>query len=200
MREDLRLTVVGAVGITGLIPHLRHAEQLARLRDVVGAPAIGEETVVADAMEAAGQHVGEEAADELVDGESHHLDAVASLKAAGLIDSIDSPHCEEGRITSGTGSPLFAAGHPDVNQVPLQHRVVLGRQRDDHGRYSEPWLLWIVVALGEHQLIELAKAVSNFATIEVDAEFAFLQIDANTTLLIVVLVVGLVFEAYCWPV
>src|SRR6202035_3078277 len=134
MREDLRLTVVGAVGITGLIPHLRHAEQLVRLRDAVGAPAIGEETVVADAMEAAGQHVGEEAADELVDGESHHLDAVASLKAAGLIDSIDSPHCEEGRITSGTGSPLFAAGQ------------VLGRQRDDHGRYSEPWLLWIVVA------------------------------------------------------
>jgi hypothetical protein len=54
--------------------------------------------------------------------------------------------------------------------------------------------------VGEHQLIELAKAVSNFATIEVDAEFAFLQIDANTTLLIVVLVVGVVFEAYCWPV
>jgi hypothetical protein len=49
--------------------------------------------------------------------------------------------------------------------------------------------------VGEHQLIELAKAVSNFATIEVDAEFAFLQIDANTTLLIVVLVVVIVFEA-----
>jgi hypothetical protein len=44
IREDLRLTVVGTVGITGLIPHLRHAEQLARLRDVVGAPAIREET------------------------------------------------------------------------------------------------------------------------------------------------------------
>jgi hypothetical protein len=31
----------------------------------------------------------------------------------------------------------------------LQHRVVLRRQRDDHGRVfraSEPWALWIVVA------------------------------------------------------
>jgi hypothetical protein len=43
--------------------------------------------------------------------------------------------------------------------------------------YSEPWLLWMVV--GEHQLIELAKAVGNFAALEVDGELAFLHIDAR---------------------
>ena len=62
----------------------RHVEQLAGSGDVVGAPAIGEETVVADAMEAAGQHVDEEAADELVDGERHHLGPLAPLGAVVL--------------------------------------------------------------------------------------------------------------------
>jgi hypothetical protein len=55
MRECLRLTVLGAVGITGLIRRRRHAEQLTRSRDVLSAAAVGEETVVADAMKAAGQ-------------------------------------------------------------------------------------------------------------------------------------------------
>ena len=79
MRECLRFGVAGAVGIGGLDVCRRHVEQLPRLRDVVGAPAIGEETVVADAMEAAGQHVDEEAADELGDGERHHLGPFAAL-------------------------------------------------------------------------------------------------------------------------
>src|SRR3979409_1614580 len=79
MCERLRLTVVGAVGGTWVILCRRHVEQLPRSRDVVGAPAVGEETVVADAMEAAGQHVDEEAADELVDGEGHHLGPLAPL-------------------------------------------------------------------------------------------------------------------------
>jgi hypothetical protein len=43
-----------------------------------------EETVVTDAMEAAGQHMNEEAADELVDGERHDLVALASFGAVIL--------------------------------------------------------------------------------------------------------------------
>jgi hypothetical protein len=46
--------------------------------------AYGEEAVVADAMEAAGQDVGEEAADELVDGERHHLGPLTSLRPVVL--------------------------------------------------------------------------------------------------------------------
>ena len=44
-------------------------EQLPRAGDVVGASVFGEQAVVADAVQALGQHVDEEATDELVGGE-----------------------------------------------------------------------------------------------------------------------------------
>jgi hypothetical protein len=44
----------------------RHGEQLAGARDVGGAVAVGEQPVVTDAMQALGQHMHEEAPDELV--------------------------------------------------------------------------------------------------------------------------------------
>src|SRR5579864_1894493 len=75
MRERLRFD--SAAGIAGFDVCWLRIEQLARLRDVVGASSVCEEAVVADAMEAAGQDVDQEAADELVDGERHHLGAVA---------------------------------------------------------------------------------------------------------------------------
>ena len=55
MRPRLRLTVSNAVGITGRLLWLWNAEQLPHSRDVVGAPAIGEEPVVTDAVSAAKQ-------------------------------------------------------------------------------------------------------------------------------------------------
>ena len=64
MREYLRLVGIDARGIIGLARFRRHVEQLTGSRDVLGAGAVGEETVVADAMEALGQHVHQEAADE----------------------------------------------------------------------------------------------------------------------------------------
>ena len=66
MREYLRLTVAGAVSIAGRILWRRYVEQLTRSGDVLGAPAIGEEAVVPDAVESVGQHMDQEAADELV--------------------------------------------------------------------------------------------------------------------------------------
>ena len=48
-------------------------EQFARACDVVGATPRCEQAVMADAVEAVGQHVDQEAADELVAGERHHL-------------------------------------------------------------------------------------------------------------------------------
>ena len=51
----------------------RRVEQLAAERQLLGAMAVGEEAVVADAMEAVRQGVQQEAADELVGGEGHHL-------------------------------------------------------------------------------------------------------------------------------
>ena len=59
----------------------KHVEQLACSRDVGSPAAVGEQAVVADAVEAAWQHVDEEAADELVRCECHHLVPVAALDA-----------------------------------------------------------------------------------------------------------------------
>ena len=72
MRECLRLTVAGAVGLTTLILWRRQVEQLTRSRDVLDAPAVGERTVVADAVETLRQDVGKKAADEIVDGKRHY--------------------------------------------------------------------------------------------------------------------------------
>ena len=45
----------------------------------------GDEAVVADAVEAAGQHVQEKAADELVGRERHGLEPVAAFDAVVLV-------------------------------------------------------------------------------------------------------------------
>ena len=79
MGECLRLTVLGAVGITGRFLRCRHVKQPARSRDVFRAPAIGEEAVVSNAVETVGQEVDQNAADELVDVECHQLVAVVGL-------------------------------------------------------------------------------------------------------------------------
>jgi hypothetical protein len=68
-----------------------------------------------------------------------------------------------------------------VYQVPLQHRVILRRQWNDHHRifgYSEPWLLWIVVAYASTSSPSSPKPYAHVAAIEVDVVFAFLLVDA----------------------
>ena len=57
MRESRRLGGIGCLICLSL--GRWHGEQLACLRDVVGAGAIGEQTVVTNAMEAGGQHMDE---------------------------------------------------------------------------------------------------------------------------------------------
>ena len=57
------------------------AEQCAGCCDVVGAVGVGEEPVVADAVEAPGQHVQEKAPDELVRVKPHRLPAARTVDA-----------------------------------------------------------------------------------------------------------------------
>jgi hypothetical protein len=59
-------------------------EQLAGAGDVLGTFAAGEQAVVADAVEACGQHVDEKAADELACGERHHLVTLSCAPPFGL--------------------------------------------------------------------------------------------------------------------
>ncbi len=47
--------------------------------DVLGTLAAGEQAIVADAVEACGQHVHEKAANELVGGKRHHLAALGTF-------------------------------------------------------------------------------------------------------------------------
>src|SRR5437764_11550 len=64
------------------------------MRELGGAPAVGEITVVADAMEAGGQDVEQEAADELVGGKDHHLllVVVAIIFPAEADPTVGKPH------------------------------------------------------------------------------------------------------------
>ncbi len=59
-------------------------KQLTRVCDVVGASGFGEQAVVADAVQAFGQDVDEEAADELGGGERHLLVSIATVAAVVL--------------------------------------------------------------------------------------------------------------------
>jgi hypothetical protein len=61
----------------------------------------------------------------------------------------------------------------------LQHRVVLSAERD-----YDRWVIRALAfmdsrSLGEHQLIQLAKAVGDFAAIGISDELAFLDVDAG---------------------
>src|SRR5882724_13276354 len=77
--------LAGICGDTGgLALEVCNGEQLTGACDVVGARAFGEQAVVADAVQALGQHMDEEAADELVGGERHALVSIAALDAVVL--------------------------------------------------------------------------------------------------------------------
>src|SRR5947199_8378939 len=74
------------VGIDGGRLAFRYcgSEQLTRACNIVGARAFGEQAVVADAVQALGQNVDEEAADELEGPECHLLISIAALGAVVL--------------------------------------------------------------------------------------------------------------------
>src|SRR5437868_13556924 len=80
----LRLSGVGAVCLDGINGNDWRREQLAGAGDVLGAFAAGEQAIVADPVEACGQHVHEKAADELVGGEGHHLVALGAFEPVVL--------------------------------------------------------------------------------------------------------------------
>src|SRR4029453_11829719 len=63
-----RLILIRSIGIGRFALRLWPSEQFAGARDVVGAGGLGQQAVVADAVEALGQDVNEESAGELVCG------------------------------------------------------------------------------------------------------------------------------------
>ncbi len=65
MRKRLHAVALVGVDTLRLVLRRRHLEQLTRPGQVLGASAIGEQPVMADAVESRGQHVDQEASDEL---------------------------------------------------------------------------------------------------------------------------------------
>ena len=84
MRERRRFIGIGGIWIAGLGLRSGRIEQLTYLRDVIGTLAAGEQAVVADAVEAGWQDMDEEAANELVGAERHHLGPFSPLGAIVL--------------------------------------------------------------------------------------------------------------------
>src|SRR5437016_12482922 len=79
----LRLSGVGAGCFDGIKGNYWRCEQLAGA-DILGALSAGEQAIVADAMEACGQHVHEKAANELIWHERHALVARATFEPVVL--------------------------------------------------------------------------------------------------------------------
>ena len=124
MRKCLRLTAAGAVSIAGRILWCRDVEQPARSRDVLGASAVGEETVVTDAVETVGQDVDEEAADELVAIKRHKLVASDALGAVILPFERHALAIEGDEPTVGNGNPVSVAGQVGEHSVGSAKRAL----------------------------------------------------------------------------
>ena len=141
MGECVRRRWVGVGCVVGFGLGFRHGQQLAQVGQVGGATAVGEEPVVADAMEALRQHVHEEAADELVRGERHGLVPAGSLDpvilelegdalrigrdqpAVGDRDAVGiAREIGQHRLGSGEGT-LGVVGHQERRPGEPGHRV-----------------------------------------------------------------------------
>jgi hypothetical protein len=106
VRERLGLVGLGAAVIGSLGLCRRHVEQAARSRDVVRARAAGEQTIVADAVEAVRQDMDQETADELAGSECHDLLAVATIGAIVLPAEGDAGAVEGDQPAVGDGDAV----------------------------------------------------------------------------------------------
>ena len=105
-----RLVAIMIIGIGSLTLGLLTTEQLAGTFDVVGASSLGEQAVVADAVQALGQDVDEEAADELVCCERHHLVAIGAFDPIVLVFEADIVFVERDQSAVGDRDAMGVAG------------------------------------------------------------------------------------------
>jgi hypothetical protein len=71
----------------------------------------------------------------------------------------------------------LAACDAGVEQVPLQHGVVLGQHRDDDRGILGPLALVDGRGIGRHQRVEFPKSVGDGTAVEAGGEFAGIGID-----------------------
>ena len=109
-REGGRVVAITVIGIGSLALGLLATEQLAGACDVVGAGGLGEQAVVADAVQALGQDVNEEAANELVGCERHHFVTIGAFEPIVLVFETDSVFVERDQPAVGDGDAVGVAG------------------------------------------------------------------------------------------
>src|SRR3977135_1688396 len=104
-----RLEGIDGVSLGIVVLRHWHGEQFAGARDVVGAGRSGEQAVVADAVEALGQDVDQEAADELIGGERHPLVSRAAVGAVVLVPEGDAVLAASDQPAVGDSDPMGIA-------------------------------------------------------------------------------------------
>ena len=97
---------LGVGGLDGIDWDEWYCEQLAGTRDILGAGLAGEQTVVADAVEALRQYMHEETADELVGIERHHLVSFGAFDAVILPLEGDTVVIERDQAAVGDGDTV----------------------------------------------------------------------------------------------
>ena len=102
--------IIGGLGILSVGRGCWHIEKLAAVGKLVAAMAVGREAVIANAMEAIGQDVHQEAADELAGGKPHDLDLVPAVLAVVLPAEADVIVAELDQAAVGDGDPMRVAG------------------------------------------------------------------------------------------
>ena len=71
----------------------------------------------------------------------------------------------------------FAARDTRVEQIALQHGIVLRRDRDHNSRVFRALTLMDRRGVSRHQRVQLAKAIGNRTTIKYNGKFPAVQLD-----------------------
>src|ERR1700730_9750061 len=104
------VTTIGAAALAARRRWVGEAEELTGQCDVVGPVGIGEEAAVTDAVEPVGQHMDEEAADELVSVERHELVTGVALGPVILPFESHALAVEGDEPAVGNSDPVGVAG------------------------------------------------------------------------------------------
>ena len=104
------LVGIGRISLGRFALELLGCEQFAGERDVVGAGGLGQQAVVADAVEAARQDMDQEAADELVDCQRHQFVSIAAFDPIVLPLEGDAVAVECDQAAVGDGDTVGVAG------------------------------------------------------------------------------------------
>jgi hypothetical protein len=113
-RTSVRLvvfvTIFGSVALSARRGWIGYAEELTGQCDIAGPVGVGKQTVVTDAVEAVGQDVDQEAADELIGVERHELVASVALGSVILPFEGYALAVEGDEPTIGNSNPVRVAG------------------------------------------------------------------------------------------